>query len=166
MSQEQYKLCEEKAGLLLKECKISKPFVDVSYIAAKKGFQIKFIEMPQGYDDVAGFLDNKSRTIYVNNADPANRQTFTIAHELGHAVLNHDPSQVGVLLRRPIPGEEKNLIEKEADVFAINLLVPKDMLIKTMREYDLTAEHADILAKMFAVSRITMMYRLKWLGLQ
>ena len=166
MSREEYKLCEEKAISLLKEYGIEKPFVDVAYVAARKGLQIKIVKMPEKYKDVAGFLDVESKTIYVNNEDPANRQTFTIAHELGHFVLKHDPGQVGVLLRLPVPGDQKTAIEKEADVFAANLLVPKKMLLQTMKEYDLTSDQVDILARIFAVSRMTMMYRFKWLGLE
>lgn len=166
MSSAEYKLSESNAKELLERHRITKPFVDVFYIANKEGLEIKFVSMPSSYKNVAGFFDPETKTIVVNGDDPTNRQTFTVAHELGHYMLGHEPSEYSVLLRLPVPSDKKQQIEKEADVFAANLLVPKEMLKKIMREYDLKGEHIDILSRIFGVSREMMSYRLKWLRLE
>ena len=74
---------------------------------------------------VAGFIDFTEQAIYVNAADPYNRQTFTIAHELGHYFLHKEyykqhPEAYRVLLRRPV-GRQNNPLEKEANAFAPHL---------------------------------------------
>jgi Zn-dependent peptidase ImmA (M78 family) len=158
-----YTQSEQTASALLEKYKIDSPFVDVFMIAKREGIEIKFVSFSGEYDRVAGFFDPETMTIFVNKNEPTNRQTFTVAHELGHYLLQHTPDQYGVLMRWPLPNQEKTCIEKEADVFAANLLVPRHMLVKAMKQYSLTEDHADILAKMFGVSREMMTYRLKWL---
>src|SRR5690242_1260667 len=39
--------------------------------------------------DVAGAFDALHKTIYLAKDEPPKRQLFTVAHELGHFVLNH-----------------------------------------------------------------------------
>ena len=47
--------------------------------------------------------------IFLNNAMPGDRQRFTLAHELGHAIMHRIPSAD---------------MEREADIFASELLMP------------------------------------------
>lgn len=47
--------------------------------------------------------------IFLNKHSPADRQRFTLAHELGHLVMHKTPSQT---------------MEEEADLFASHLLIP------------------------------------------
>lgn len=160
------KKSEEKARELLGKHRITRPFVDVFYIAEKEGVDIRFIEMPKGYEVVAGFLDYEDNmaTIYVNKKESAGRQLFTIAHELGHHFLRHKSEECEVLLRRPIPGDQKSQIEKEADVFAANLLVPEKMLLNIMKEYKLSSNHKSLLSRIFGVSQTMMKNRLRFLN--
>jgi Zn-dependent peptidase ImmA (M78 family) len=62
--------------------------VDVEAIAQKLGLAV--VRTPLG-DDISGMLVTKagSTTICIANDQPANRQRFTIAHEIGHHVLRH-----------------------------------------------------------------------------
>lgn len=163
MDKPDYSKSENLALGLLERYKIDSPFVDVFGIAKNEGIEIKFVKFSGEHDRVAGFFDPETKTIFVNENESTNRQTFTVAHELGHYLLQHTPEQYGVLMRWPLPNQEKTNIEKEADVFAANLLVPRGLLLKTMKQYGLNEEHADILAKIFGVSREMMTYRLKWL---
>jgi Zn-dependent peptidase ImmA (M78 family) len=122
---------------------------------------VKVVDLPSHYEQVAGFLDFDEKAIYVNSADHYNRQTFTIAHELGHYLMHkelfeRDSARYKVLLRRPI-GEETDPIEKEANAFAANLLVPMNLL----NLYKKYATQED-LAQLFAVSRDVIGYRLKF----
>lgn len=106
-----------------------------------------------------GFYDPKARAIYVNRDDPPNRQTFTIAHELGHHYLHRDfilthPDQYKVLYRKPM-GRETDPIEKEANSFAANLLVPTEWL----KRYYRIASVAEM-ARVFIVSEEVIRWRL------
>lgn len=61
--------------------------------------------------------------IFYSAACSIGRQRFTIAHELGHLLLNH---QGELLNREPSPGD--NPIEREANTFAARLLAPSCVL--------------------------------------
>lgn len=67
--------------------------------------------------------------IYYNNIDPdivrSNRFRWNIAHELGHAVLNHlKDNECLRLFRSQLTDDEYDYLEAEADYFAALLLVP------------------------------------------
>ncbi len=159
-----FKKCEKLAGDILNKYAITEPFVNVFDIVRNEGLELRFIDMPEKLCDVAGFLDPEEKVIFVNKDDPSNRQTFTIAHELAHHLLDHQKGDYNVLLRWTKFTNGYPPIEQEANSFAANLLVPKKMLKEIMREYSLTGRDdldLSILAKIFAVSKEMMAYRLK-----
>jgi hypothetical protein len=63
---------------------------------------------------------SEGTTIEVPQSDPLVRQRFTIAHELGHAILRHK-----------VP---ENRLEIEADAFAAELLIPRSQLREAVNE--------------------------------
>ncbi len=162
MSTPDFQLAEKKAKEIIAKYGITVPFVDVASIAMEEG--LKLVEFDPANNEqlnaIAGFLNPETKTIYINKNDPANRKTYTIAHELGHYILKHKANEFGVLPRFQSYHSEKQGIEKEADAFAANLLVPKDLLKSIMRKYSLSNNDVGILAKMFAVSEEMMRYRL------
>lgn len=90
------------------------------------------------YDDtgafeVAGLINKKKRVVEVSQQFPVETMRFTLAHELGHALLHPD-----MLLHRdkPIDGSHtsKNLTERQADKFAAYFLMPRKQVIKIFRE--------------------------------
>lgn len=124
------------------------PPVNPVAIARGLGVGVKFVEFEQEYDNVSGFYDPDDHTIYVNKHEFPLRQSFTIAHELGHALLHRDwasSANYKVLMRDSMTdvGEPH---EKEANAFAAHLLVPRDILD---RYSDLSLPN---LSKLFAVS--------------
>lgn len=154
-----YANAENKAEEILKEFRVTEPIVPIYNIAEAKGVEIKLVSMPEGIQNAAGFLDQDNRVVYVNSEDAPNRQTFTIAHELGHLLLGHQPTEYKVLMRFPeLNG--KTEVEQEANCFAANLLVPMPMLKSVMKEYDLTKEHSGLLAQIFGVSKAVINFRL------
>ena len=92
----------------------------------------------------------------VNKDDPPNRQRFTIAHELGHYIMQKeyvkDESKYKVLLRRPLKDLNYTKEEKEANCFAAYLLVPSDLMEKYK---DVSTS---ISASLFAVSEDVIRY--------
>lgn len=90
------------------------------------------------YDDtgafeVAGLIDKRKRIVEVSQQFPVETMRFTLAHELGHALLHR-----GTVLHRdkPIDGSNssKNLQERQADKFAAYFLMPRKQVIKIFRE--------------------------------
>jgi hypothetical protein len=84
-----------------------------------------------GVIEVAGLIDRKSRTVRVSRQFSANVRTFTMAHELGHAVLH--ASSGGVHRDKPLDGSNssRDKGEYEADRFATLFLMP-DKLVRAL----------------------------------
>jgi Zn-dependent peptidase ImmA (M78 family) len=82
-----------------------------------------------GGDEIAGYLDRRSRAISISTRFSPASQRFTFAHELGHCVLHtgndyfRDRS-----LSSPDRCGEKPYYEIEADTFAAELLMPRKYL--------------------------------------
>ncbi|WP_348862079.1 ImmA/IrrE family metallo-endopeptidase [Neorhizobium sp. Rsf11] len=133
------------------------PPIPVLEIAERNGVNVIFADFGQHSQSVAGFCDFKNARLYVNKEDRTERQFFTIAHEFGHWVLHRD-----VFLahpdRYPVLPRFQNVdlhspMEKEANYFAANLLVPERLLRPVI-----TAPIAS-LASIFRVSRTMMEHR-------
>lgn len=99
--------------------------------------------------------------IVVETTEPVVRQRFTIAHELGHLLLEH-----GSAFRDPARNFSVDIFdptEADANRFAAELLMPAQAVrfhVLNKRTTDLT-----LLAARFGVSELAMQYRLKNLGL-
>ena len=152
---------ENEALSVLEAYNITKPVVNAADIAKKEGYEIKEIEMPNGYDDVAGFYDKDKKTIYVNASDHPTRKLSTIAHELGHIFLGH--SSYPVLFRVPKKDEGYLKKESEANSFAAKLLMPEFMVREYLQKYDLSRSDYRVMASMFGVPMSSMKHTLEWL---
>ncbi len=155
-----YQEAKNSAEELLKQYDIKEPVVPIFDIAIKEGIELKFVKMPEQLKNVAGFIDSVKKMMFVNKEDSPNRQTFTVAHELAHHILKHETDKYEILLRMTT-SIEKNPLEKEANCFAANILVPYKMLSKIMRKYSLSRFDIKALAKIFGVSEELMRYRLQ-----
>lgn len=106
--------------------------------------------------NVSGYLDLTQNAILVNENESKQRQTFTIAHELGHFLLHREElGNIPDLLVVYRDGKSDNALEKEANHFAANLLVPDFLL----NQYSFTPD--EILAKVFGVSLDVVQHRRK-----
>ncbi len=127
-------------------------------------------------DKVSGFLyrevRNKSAILGVNANHSETRQRFTIAHELGHFFLHAgDPvfvDQAFVMMRDTASSEGEKLEEREANLFAAELLMPAKLITKEvegMDDIDIVEDgKIERLAKKFGVSIQAMSFRLANLG--
>lgn len=137
----------------------SAPPIPVLEIAESNGVDVVFAGFGELTDKVSGFCDFKAAKLFVNEADQLNRQLFTIAHEFGHWMLHRpifeaDPDRYPVLPRFSDPNRD-DVLEKEANCFAANLLVP-EKLLKPIKNAPVAA-----LASAFGVSVTMMEFRLK-----
>jgi Zn-dependent peptidase ImmA (M78 family) len=115
----------------------------VEHIATSLGIGIQKTPTEDG---LSGFLYRdfaKDRTVIgVNALHPENRQRFTIAHELGHFLLHvrsgvHvDPTESGphIVFRDGLSSEGTDTAEVEANVFASELLMPAQTVLKDLEE--------------------------------
>jgi hypothetical protein len=69
--------------------------------------------------------------IIINNSHALTRQNNSLAHEIGHIVLKHEPAKMYVTPDGLMMMSEYNMIhEEEADWFAGAILVPRDALLE------------------------------------
>jgi len=154
-----YRRAEKDAIDLLNQAGIYEPPVNPVEIASNVGVKVNFVNFSGASEGVSGLYDPSRDEILVNAEEPGYRQTFTIAHELGHRVMHAEWAKTEayrVLWRDP-KRQGTDRWEQEANAFAANLLMPKQMV----KEYqNLPIES---IAKIFAVSESVATYRLQHL---
>lgn len=173
-----------KINLLAKEilaqANVHSAPVPVEQIVRQRGIDVRRNHDTQG--DISGFLflGGAKPMIGVNGAQSSVRQRFTIAHELGHYLLHgFSPSEVHVdhgfkvMLRDSRSSEGTDEAEREANLFAAELLMPEDLLRAELRDTQhLRIDDAEVavdellvrLAGKYGVSKQAMMFRLANLG--
>lgn len=111
--------------------------VNVAAMAEARGAAVVYEAFPH---DVSGMLvrQDDSIVIGVNQDHPESRQRFTIAHELGHLILHRGRplvvDSVRVNLRDSRSSMATDLEEIEANSFAAELLMPRDLVLRHFRE--------------------------------
>jgi IrrE N-terminal-like domain len=117
------------------------------------------------------FRFGRSARAFINADQIVTRRRFTVAHELGHFVL-HSATMKGNFQDIKIheKGDAVDQMEREADQFAAELLMPEAMVryrAKLLTETHGAAPRAVLVARLaseFLVSREAMRYRLTALG--
>jgi Zn-dependent peptidase ImmA (M78 family) len=113
-------------------------------------------------DGVSGLLYPARRRIVLNASDGADRKRFTLAHELGHWICQcQDGTEQPVYCRAEevTLDPEARAVEREANVFAAELLMPEP----AVRE--MCSGDPDECADRFGVSGEAMRWRLYSFGL-
>lgn len=110
--------------------------IDLSVAAMAIGYELENSEYLGDYtarEKVAGVIDRVAKRIRVSNQYPPAVRRFTVAHELGHALM-HD----GMTMHRdhPLDGSfvSRDTVEREADKFATYLLMPEKLVFRYFEE--------------------------------
>jgi len=146
------------ATRLVTKHSVKVPPVAIETIVAAEGYTIRMMNWP---NLLHGVLVPESRIIAINRNDAPTRRRFSIAHELGHALLGH-PSERAALATiddeaPPKPVTYPRHLEQEANAFAAALLMPYDLLKLSVR----THRSAKALAQLFVVSEAAMVLTLE-----
>jgi hypothetical protein len=106
--------------------------------------------------EVSGMLLPAEREVWLNAGEPAPRRRFTLAHEVGHWVCQVlEGRGAPVMCRADVVGVgEGKALEREANVFAAELLMPEELV---RERFDGVVETA---AAMFRVSEEAICWRL------
>lgn len=162
------------AERLLSEHGVQTAPVDVAKLARAIGVQV---QEQAAKDDLSGFLyrdrAQKTAIIGVNSTQHINRRRFTTAHELGHYLLHdfddvHVDREFKVWLRSETSSQGTDLEEKEANLFAAEILMPRKFIERDIQKigvFDLMDE--EVIAKLadkYGVSTQAMNFRLAYLG--
>jgi hypothetical protein len=105
---------------------------------------------------VSGLLLPAEREVWLNATEPAPRRRFTLAHELGHWVCQVLEGQGAPVMCRAdeVGVGEGRALEREANVFAAELLMPEELVRES---FDGSVSRAAI---HFSVSEEAMAWRL------
>jgi Zn-dependent peptidase ImmA (M78 family) len=146
-------ICRAQARRLLSDLKIDEPPIALEQVARGCGLEVEYVHKPKGF---FGQLIRERRLIEVQDDVHPNRQRFTLAHEIGHYVLGHDPTW-SVFDSRSIENP-KRVNEKQADIFASELLMSEPQLRKQWTELN---KDYKLMARKFGVSEEAMFLRLQ-----
>lgn len=160
---ESYKKARNKAWDVLYECGINRLPIDlwsISHILKLSIVPYSQTSIVQIFTDNAkqgdGFVTiiNGNKTIFINDKIKyLQRRRFTVAHEIGHAVLEHDIGEIHY--RNSEIDNLDDQQELEANVFARDLLMPAFVL------KELNVRSADEIMRICNVSRQSAEIRLK-----
>ena len=134
--------------------------IDLDYLLQELGIDVEYAVLPQRVDGASLPVKLARGLIVLNVGRSKTRERFTIAHELGH-ILRHYPAikEKGCLF---LESNRSTLnYEREANVFATELLMPRRDVINAFHYSQSVSELADI----FQVSRQAMSIRLEELKL-
>jgi Zn-dependent peptidase ImmA (M78 family) len=155
-----YRKVELAVSTILNNFAVTEPPVDPVRIAREMGVRVVFVGFDANASGISGFYDCEENTIFVNKDEFPLRQTFTVAHELGHKVLHEDwakSSDYRVLLR-DTSSQYSDYREKEANAFAAGLLMPRFLVDRYWGH--LSVEQ---MSRLFAVSVPVVKNRLSFL---
>jgi len=159
-----------KAERFCKENNIGSYPVDVVKLCRARDIWVFECLLPS---DVSGFIviqdepfENfgTGRLIAVNVSDSAARKRFTIAHELAHFIL-HKKEGEAIYAHRD--AGQSNEIERQANTFASNILMPKPLVLDVLSGIARGAHPSvmvDRVSYCFAVSADAAAVRLSQLG--
>jgi Zn-dependent peptidase ImmA (M78 family) len=150
---------------ILAKAKITAPPVPVQDIARSFGIVVRFGPLP---DDLSGFLvhEDGKTIVGVNSRQAKPRQTFTLAHELGHFVLHPSMNFVDrkfMYFRDQKSAAATDVREIQANEFAACILMPERFIQGHLRGRTVDLEDEEFvaaLARRFGVSSQALTYRL------
>ena len=135
--------------------------VDLHGIARALGLDVE----ERWFDDpeVAGMIEQAGRTyrISLNGIDNPRRQRFTLAHEIAHYILHRDLIGNGITDHGLYRSRLSDAVERQANRYAANLLMPSDLVRAAWRAGDCSVTG---MATRFNVSEDAARIRLHELG--
>lgn len=134
---------------LVKKHKTRNPFEII------KGLNVILVPVP--LEGVRGFYQyfQRNNIIYIDDSLPEHEQILVCAHELGHMLLH---KKANALFMDTYTGFNTTKYEKEADLFAMELLVPDE----TFLEYQEYTTEQIALALGYTEKLIKLRLKSKW----
>lgn len=152
---------EVEVDRMLQRIGLNYPIHNLLDIAQAQGLDIYLSDFHEFDGDVSGVIkypDGAKPSIYLNRNYSKVRQTFTLAHELGHYLLHKGKTKYRVDRYNSINPKEVGE-ETEAHFFAATLLVPLNKFQKLLNQTD----DLGAIALFFGVSEATIRNRQRWL---
>jgi Zn-dependent peptidase ImmA (M78 family)/DNA-binding transcriptional regulator YiaG len=142
---------------------VHEPPVKVADVCEALAVPIYKRPLPNSLSAAVMTLGEDTFAIGVNKGHPTRRQRFSVAHELGHAVLRHRASFYLEYAEDVWePPDHSYEVEREANAFAAALLMDQRWV---REDFASGIRDVDTLAKRYEVSSAAMGFRLSNLGL-
>lgn len=128
---------------------------DVIEILEENDIKVIELEESKSFDGLSGYADNGMPIIVLNATFQSERKRFTALHELGHLLMS-------------FPAEfDKRRIEKYCNLFANEMLIPKDVFKRKIGENrsDISLRELIDVQKQFGVSIDDLMYKAHYLNI-
>ena len=165
-----YSYIENLVNQILDETGVRQPPVPVDDIIRNKGIGIRYSDLK----DVSGVVvrQGDATVIGVNSTQSPVRIRFTLAHELGHALL-HKGKEVrfdktfSYNLRSSVSEQGTDIEEIEANFFAASLLMPRRFIDMDARTHSIDIEDSKALRAIsseYGVSSQAMALRLVYVA--
>ena len=144
------------------------PIRDIFLLMETQGVRVVRMNMEESPVDGAFIYSrDKGAFMLINSSQSKGRQFFTAAHEYCHYLKDREKGYPICQVITNGSGEPKKPIERIANLFAANFLMPEASVSKLVSLYAknrLVAEEVVQLKRYFGVSYQAMIYRLKDLG--
>lgn len=120
-----------EAHLLREKCKVDRYGV-VDLFKACERLEYKLLRYPLGEEADLGFVMKKDKdtVVFTNTSVRLARETFTLAHEMGHIALHLGNTSTFIDDAITIAGRSTDEKEREANYFASCLLMPEEEVDK------------------------------------
>ncbi len=150
---------------------VTKPPIDIKKLVSSLGISVlkrDFSDIearanaPKGSILGAAISSGDELTIFYQSNATYNRMRFTVAHELAHCCLHSQNLEMHHVELRINVGKGHDEHEKEANIFAGALLIPKKLLDQEYKKFLVPSLSA--LAELFEVSETVMAARLDYLN--
>jgi Zn-dependent peptidase ImmA (M78 family) len=160
----------EAARAILQEFGVRAAPVPVERIIKARNIILKYAPLDEDLSGMA-YIKDGIGIIGINALHHPNRQRFSAAHELAHHVLHADEIKKAVhvdkgfrvLFRDDVSSQGLDPLEIEANAFASELLIPRDLLTSVLDASGLDIEDdqgVEALTRRFKVSTAAMRFRL------
>lgn len=150
----------------------SEKITPLNQILKDEGLDVFYDDYGKGTFDGMTMYDNGKFSIHLNtrlgNTKDSARGRFTLAHELGHYFIDSHREGIKKGILKPHPSrtnqKQHNKIEREADYFASNLLMPEDRFKEDIGKKTFNIELIDYLKDEYKVSRTACSFRFSDIG--
>ena len=160
----------KSARATLREFGISTAPIPIERIIKARRIILQYAPLEEDLSGMA-YIKDGVRIIGLNALHHPNRQRFSAAHELAHHELHPDEIRkavhvdkgIQVLFRDDVSSQGVEPLEMEANAFAAELLMPSDLLVKSLDGAGVDIEdesRIEALARRFRVSPAAMRFRL------
>jgi Zn-dependent peptidase ImmA (M78 family) len=145
------------------------PVADIVDVIEAAGVPVFLAPLPQGISGLANRLNGRWYVVADTTTSSAGRLRFTLAHELGHVAMDHEPSidDPSTLKMR----DTGDVQEVEANYFAAEFLVPRNAVLDRLSDAgdldgtDEQAEFVTAVANDYGTTPWVPLYRLRTLDI-